>query len=112
MTYERVKIARHRSQHRAKILAAFADIPLTIIDARRKAKTFPRDNDNPDSILLHNSIDGLNQTLLRVLPELIKLLNPDTISKTHLMEGCIYGQALTKNSSFQGDQQSQGRQDR
>ncbi|KAK4210103.1 hypothetical protein QBC37DRAFT_429270 [Rhypophila decipiens] len=71
-------IARHRAQHRAKILAAFEDIPRAIMMARKKAQAFPRDKTNCDTVRLHDSIDDLTLTLLEVLPELIKILNPDT----------------------------------
>jgi hypothetical protein len=62
-----------------KILSAFEDIPRIIMQARSKAKTFPLDESNPDSLRLHHSIDDLSYTLLKVLPELIKTLIPDTI---------------------------------
>ena len=77
----RFEIARHRTQDRLKILAAFDDMPNAILMAHNKAGAFPRDEANLHSIRLHDSVDALYKTLLGVLPPLIKTLNPDKFRK-------------------------------
>ncbi|KAK5658068.1 hypothetical protein OQA88_2624 [Cercophora sp. LCS_1] len=72
-------IARHRTQDRLKILSAFEEIPSIMHMAYNKSKVFPRDASNMQSIHLHNCVDALTKTLLKVLPELIQLLNPGRI---------------------------------
>ena len=89
-----------------KILAAFEDIPRTIIMAKGKAKTFPLNNTSTDTVRLHDSIDGLYQTLLRVLPDLIKTLNPETFRKAFFLASTP-NRYLTHNPSLQSNQQSQ-----
>jgi hypothetical protein len=67
--------------NRNKILAAFGAVPNIIEIAKKKAETFPLDSKNLKSIQLHNSIQELQETLLRTLPALINKLIPGTFRK-------------------------------
>ncbi|KAK0639603.1 hypothetical protein B0T16DRAFT_450265 [Cercophora newfieldiana] len=72
-----MSIARHRETNRNKILHAFENLPNVIQMAQDKANTFPLDK-KMESIRLHESVNELQQTLLRTLPDLIEKLNPGT----------------------------------
>ncbi|KAH8884333.1 hypothetical protein GQ53DRAFT_399321 [Thozetella sp. PMI_491] len=74
-----LQLARHRAQNRGKILQAFGNLPNIIQMAQDKAKNLPLSDGEPDSIRLHSTIRDLQQTLLRVLPDLIDRLNPGTL---------------------------------
>jgi hypothetical protein len=67
--------------NRRKILAAFGGVPNIIEMAQNKAETFPMDSKNLKSVQLHNSIQELQETLLRTLPALINKLMPGTFRK-------------------------------
>ncbi|KAK4160418.1 hypothetical protein QBC43DRAFT_113603 [Cladorrhinum sp. PSN259] len=69
-------LARHSEMNRLKILSAFESVPNIIEEAQNKAHTFPPDEKNPKTMQLHESIGGLQETLLRVLPALIDKLIP------------------------------------
>lgn len=71
------EIARHREANRNKILHAFENLPNVIQIAQGRAETLSLDN-RMESIRLHESVNELQQTLLRTLPDLIEKLNPGT----------------------------------
>ncbi|KAK0124166.1 hypothetical protein ONS95_009148 [Cadophora gregata] len=65
-------LAAQRESVRRSILDTFEDIPTIIIVACNKSHRFPSD------IRLEKSIVDLKRTLFAVIPDLIKLLMPDT----------------------------------
>ncbi|KAK0622613.1 hypothetical protein B0T14DRAFT_150650 [Immersiella caudata] len=74
-----LSIARHKETNRYRILRAVENLPNTIEMAQDVARNYPLNADKTESIRLHESINDLQQTLLRALPDLIQKLNPDTI---------------------------------
>jgi hypothetical protein len=57
--------------------------------ARNKAKSLLQNSSQPESIRLHEVIRELQQTLLRVLPDLIKRLNPGTFRESAMCQVCF-----------------------
>jgi hypothetical protein len=73
--------------------------------AKDKARSYPLNEDKMGSIRLHESINELQQTLLRTLPDLIQKLNPDTIGEFHTGLKVIFIDAgkCVRHSAHSGD---------
>ncbi|KAK3986432.1 hypothetical protein QBC44DRAFT_139558 [Cladorrhinum sp. PSN332] len=71
-------LARHSEMNRIKILSGFESVPNIIEEAKNKSEKFPPNEKNPKTIQLHESVKELQETLLRVLPDLINRLIPGT----------------------------------
>jgi hypothetical protein len=84
--------------NRLKILAAFGAVPNIIEIARNKAETFPMDSKNLKSVQLHQSIQELQETLLRILPALINKLIPGTFRKNTTQD--LHKEDHVANSSY------------
>ncbi|KAM7219805.1 hypothetical protein V8F06_004839 [Rhypophila decipiens] len=96
-----LSIARHREQVRFKLLRAIETIPNAIHAAQSKERNFSMDETSVESIRLHRCLDDMRRTLLRILPELIKKLNPETIfgKAANVVKGANVDQLLAEISN-------------
>ncbi|KAM7188349.1 hypothetical protein V8F33_010689 [Rhypophila sp. PSN 637] len=96
-----LSIARHREQVRFKLLRAIETIPNAIHAAQSKERNFSMDEASLESIRLHRCLDDMRRTLLRILPELIKKLNPETIfgKAANVVKGANVDQLLAEISN-------------